>query len=96
MGQLIGGVLAANQAIAQRAARLVKVEYKDLAAIITIEEAIAENSYFGTTTSIKKGDADATFNSCDHIIMGTTRNGAQEHFYMETMAFVAVPNNEKV
>ena len=36
-GQIIGMVLAENQMLAQRAAKLVKVSYNDLAAIITIE-----------------------------------------------------------
>jgi xanthine dehydrogenase/oxidase len=96
VGQLIAGVLAASQAIAQRAAKLVNVEYKDLPAIISIEDAIAANSYFpAKMSSIKKGDMEATIASSDHIIKGMTRNGAQEHFYLETNAFVAVPNNEE-
>lgn len=36
-GQIIGMVLADNQNIAQRAAKLVKVSYNDLPSIITIE-----------------------------------------------------------
>ena len=37
MGQVIGVVLAADRATAQRAARRVKVTYEDLPAVITIE-----------------------------------------------------------
>ena len=36
-GQIIGMVLAENQMLAQRAAKLVKVSYSDLPAVITIE-----------------------------------------------------------
>ena len=37
IGQLIGLVVAKTRPLAQRAAQLVKIEYKDLPAIITIE-----------------------------------------------------------
>ena len=37
IGQLIGLVVAKTRPLAQRAAKLVKIEYKDLPAIITIE-----------------------------------------------------------
>lgn len=37
MGQIIGGILAENQAIAQRAAKSVKIQYETLDTILTIE-----------------------------------------------------------
>ena len=37
IGQLIGLVVAKTYPLAQRAAQLVKIDYKDLPAIITIE-----------------------------------------------------------
>lgn len=37
LGQVIGVVLARNQPLAQRAAKAVKVTYKDLPSVITIE-----------------------------------------------------------
>ena len=44
-GMVIGAVVAKDQSTAQRAARKVHVEYQDLPAIITMEEAIAAKSY---------------------------------------------------
>ena len=35
-GQVIGAIVAVNQDVAQSAARLVRVEYEDLPAVITI------------------------------------------------------------
>lgn len=36
-GHIIGAIVADNQAIAQRAAKLVKVEYEELKPVMTIE-----------------------------------------------------------
>ena len=47
VGQVIGAVVAIDKNIARRAANKVKVSYEELPAIITIEQAIAANSYFG-------------------------------------------------
>ncbi|PSN50798.1 Xanthine dehydrogenase/oxidase [Blattella germanica] len=77
-GQVIGAVVAEDQAIAQRAAKLVKVVYKDLdPVIITIE-----------------GDVDAAFKSADHVLESEARMGGQEHFYLETHCTIAVPKGE--
>ena len=40
MGQVIGAILAESPEIAEKAAKLVSVEYQDLPALMTIEEAI--------------------------------------------------------
>jgi xanthine dehydrogenase molybdopterin-binding subunit B len=37
-GMVIGAILAVDQETAQRAARLVRVDYEDLPALITMEE----------------------------------------------------------
>jgi len=41
VGQVIGAVLADSAAIAEKAAKLVSVEYEELPAVMTIEDAIA-------------------------------------------------------
>lgn len=45
VGQVIAVVVAENQAQAQRAAHAVQVQYEDLPAVISIEDAIAASSY---------------------------------------------------
>ena len=44
-GHPIGAVLASNEAVARKAAALVKIEYKILKPIVTIDDAIEVNSY---------------------------------------------------
>lgn len=93
-GQPIGMVLADSAKHAELGARAVIVQYEDLPAIFTIEEAIAKGSYFDHYKYIKNGDVDAAFKNADHVFSGVARMGGQEHFYLETQACVVVPKPE--
>ncbi|EDO33869.1 predicted protein [Nematostella vectensis] len=93
-GQAIGAVVAETQAQAQRAAKAVKIEYEDLPRILTIEDAIAANSFIDPPLKMENGDLEAGFRASDHVIEGEMRTGAQEHFYLETHATIAVPKGE--
>lgn len=46
VGQIIGVVVADSQAVAQRAAAKVKITYEELPAIVTMDEAIKNNSFY--------------------------------------------------
>lgn len=93
-GQAIAMIIATSANKATEAARAVKVEYEELPAIMTIEEAIEAESYHPVYREIKKGDVDEAFKNCDYVFTGTARMGGQEHFYLETNACVAVPSPE--
>ncbi|KAL4225353.1 hypothetical protein ACF0H5_016042 [Mactra antiquata] len=94
IGQLIGAVLAVTREIARKATYLVKVEYEDLPAILTIEDAIANNSYFGERQFLEEGDIQKGFNESDHVVTGEYRTGHQEHFYLEPQSAYAIPKVE--
>lgn len=94
VGQPIGMILADTMKRAEQAARAVKIEYEELPAIFTIEEAIQTESYFNHFRHIKKGDTEKAFEEADHVFTGTVRMGGQEHFYLETQACLAVPKPE--
>jgi xanthine dehydrogenase/oxidase len=94
VGQPIGMILADTAKHAEQAARAVKIEYEDLPAIFTIEEAIQTDSYFNHFRHIQKGDTEKAFAEADHVFTGTARMGGQEHFYLETQACLAVPKPE--
>ncbi|KAL8915107.1 MAG: hypothetical protein Q9171_000410 [Xanthocarpia ochracea] len=93
-GQPIGMILADSAKRAEAGARAVHIDYEDLPAIFTIEEAIANESYFQHYRYINKGDAEKAFKEADHVYTGIARMGGQEHFYLETQACVAVPKPE--
>lgn len=96
-GQTIGVIVAVDQATAQAAARMVKVEYEEIQPIIvTIEDAIKYNSFYPQfPKTIKRGNVKAVFDDKNNIIIeGQCRMGGQEHFYLETHAAFAIPKKE--
>ncbi|XP_046388160.1 xanthine dehydrogenase-like [Ischnura elegans] len=96
IGQVIGAVVAIDQATAQRASKLVKVVYEDLhPLILTIEEAIAHKSFHeGTNRMLTKGDVDAGMKMSTHVLEGEVHLGGQEHFYLETNCAIAIPRED--
>ncbi len=93
-GQLIALIIAKNQKIAQRASKLVKVQYETLPHILTIQEAIEKDFFFSKPTVIKHGNIEAGFQSSEHILEGEVFLGGQEHFYFETQCSLVVPKKE--
>ncbi|KAG7008356.1 ruvB-like helicase 1 [Physcia stellaris] len=93
-GQPIGMILADSAKHAEAGARAVKVQYEELPAIFTIEEAIAHQSYFDHYRYINNGDVEGAFKTADHVFTGIVRMGGQEHFYLETQACVVIPKPE--
>lgn len=94
-GAPIGMVISTSPKAAERGMRAVKVEYEDLPALLTIEDAIKAKSFFPHRPVIKNGDVEEAFKNADHIFTGTSRMGGQEHFYLETQAAIAIPKPEE-
>ncbi|KAM7220208.1 molybdopterin binding Aldehyde oxidase/xanthine dehydrogenase [Rhypophila decipiens] len=90
-GQPIGMILATSAAKATEGARAVKVEYEELPAVFSMEEAIEKESFYNYFREIKKGDPEEAFKKCDYTFSGVARMGGQEHFYLETQASIAIP-----
>lgn len=94
-GQPIGIVLANTQQQAAAGARAVRVEYEELPAILTMENAIEKESFYEHFRYIKQGNPiDEAMKTADHVFSGVARIGGQEHFYLETNACVVVPKLE--
>ncbi|KAM7365856.1 hypothetical protein PAMP_016751 [Pampus punctatissimus] len=94
VGHIIGAVVADTQLHAQRAAKAVRIEYEELQAVVTIQEAIAAQSFYQPIRTIQRGDLEAGFKQADHILEGEMHIGGQEHFYLETNVSLAVPRGE--
>ncbi|KAJ7980772.1 putative Xanthine dehydrogenase [Quillaja saponaria] len=86
VGQVIGVVVADTHENAKLAARKVHVDYEELPAIFSIQDAINARSFHpNTERRLEKGNVDLCFQSaqCDKIIEGEVQIGGQEHFYLE-------------
>ncbi|XP_048480655.1 xanthine dehydrogenase [Plutella xylostella] len=95
---VIGAIVAVNETVARKAKQLVTVSYEEQKpAIITLEDAIAHKSYFhGYPRTINRGDVSKAMKECDHVINGTARTGAQEHFYLEPGAAFAIRKEDEI
>jgi xanthine dehydrogenase large subunit len=86
--QPVAWVLGETLEAARQAVGLVRVEYERLAAIVTIEEAIAAGSFHAGPVHLNRGDA-SVIESSPLRFTGELALGGQEHFYLETMAAIA-------
>ena len=92
VGQPIFAVVAESHLAARKAARLGQVEYEELPALLTIDDALAANSRFEDGPVIwSKGDAAAAIGEAAHVVEGSMELGGQEHFYLESQAALAIP-----
>ena len=85
-GQAVAWVVAGDTATAQRAAQAVKVEYRELPACLSIDQAIAEQRFHLPPSRIVRGDVDTAMQASAHRLRGEVRCGGQDHFYLETHA----------
>lgn len=92
VGQPVFLVVADSHLAARRAARKARIAWRELPAILTIEEALAANSRFEDGPVLwTKGDAERAIARAPRVIRGRIHTGAQEHFYLEGQAALALP-----
>jgi xanthine dehydrogenase large subunit len=93
-GQPVVAIAATDLPTARRAARLVKVEYEDLPAILSIEEAVEKQSFLLPPLGLKRGDATTAIAKAPHRLKGEINIGGQDHFYLEGQASLAEPRED--
>lgn len=71
--------------------KLVKIEAKAETPILTIDDAMAKNSFLCQANPFVRGDVEGSLKSAPHILKGAFECGGQEHFYMESQATVVYP-----
>jgi len=94
LGQPLFLVVAESVGAARRAARLAAVDYEDLPAVLTIEDALARQSFVLPTVTLQRGDWQAAIGAAPHRLKGTLRIGGQEQFYLEGQVAYAVPKED--
>ena len=90
-GQPIAWVLAQSEPIARRAALLVRIDADPLDPVVTIEQAIAADSFHTNELRIERladdhTNIEAALGACPHRLEGELHVGGQEHFYLEAQA----------
>jgi len=85
-------VIAAESRLAlERAKRLVKLEFTDLPAILSIQEARRQKSFLGFERMIERGEVEQAFASGALEFSGHLVIKGAEHFYLESQAALAYP-----
>ncbi len=90
-GQPVAAVAAASFDQARAAAKLIEVEYEPLPAVLTVEEALARESYVSPPQTMLRGEIDAALAAAPHRLAGELRCGGQDHFYLEGQIALATP-----
>ncbi len=92
VGQPVFLVVADSHLAARKAARLAKITYAELPALLTVDQALAANSRFEAGPVIwQKGDAPRAIAAALHQVEGSFDIGGQEHFYLEGQVAAALP-----
>ncbi|MBC2834998.1 xanthine dehydrogenase molybdopterin binding subunit [Paragemmobacter straminiformis] len=94
VGQPVFLVIATSHLAARKAARLGKITYKPLPALLTIDDALAVGSRFENGPVIwTKGDAAHAIAGAAHRVEGSFEVGGQEHFYLEGQVAACLPQD---
>ena len=94
VGQVIGLVVAQTAMQARRAARKVQLHIEARPAILSVRQALKEESYVLPPVFVRRGDADAALSASAHTLTGTLEVGGQEHFYLEGQIAYALPQEQ--
>ncbi|POR06137.1 xanthine dehydrogenase molybdopterin binding subunit [Diaphorobacter sp. LR2014-1] len=94
IGQVIGLVVADSVMQARRAARQVKLSITALPAILTVQDALAAESYVLPPVHVRRGDAAQALAQAPHRLQGRLEVGGQEHFYLEGQIAYALPQEQ--
>ncbi|WP_406864677.1 xanthine dehydrogenase molybdopterin binding subunit [Streptomyces sp. HUAS MG47] len=96
-GHAVAWVLGETLEAARLGAAAVEVELEELPSLVTLQDAMAAESYHGARPLMVHGDIDAGFADSAHVLTGEFQFAGQEHFYLETHAALAlVDENEQI
>jgi xanthine dehydrogenase large subunit len=93
-GQSLFAVAADTIENARKAANLAVIEYEDKVPLLSVDDAMAANSFLMAPFVMARGDCEAALSSAKHKLSGRFRVGGQEHFYLETQASFAIPGED--
>jgi xanthine dehydrogenase large subunit len=95
VGQPMFIVVADSHDNARRAARLAQVDYAELPAILTPQQARSAQSYVLPPLHLARGDFRRAFEAAPHRLRGELQVGGQEQFYLEGQVSYAIPKEDR-
>ncbi len=93
-GQALFAVAAETVAQARRAARLARIDYAPEEPILTIDEALAAESFVLPPHTMAKGDVAAALAAAPRRLDCAITMGGQDHFYLEGQIAMALPTED--
>ncbi|MEV7723685.1 xanthine dehydrogenase molybdopterin binding subunit [Streptomyces sp. NPDC087917] len=88
-GHAVAWVLGETLEAARLGAAAVEVELDERPSVVTLQDAMAADSFHGARPVMLAGDVDAGFADSAHVFTGVFQFSDQEHFYLETHAALA-------
>ncbi|MGI9499395.1 MAG: xanthine dehydrogenase molybdopterin binding subunit [Geminicoccaceae bacterium] len=94
IGQPVFVVIAKSYFDARRAARMAKVDYEELPAVLTPKEAKRRQSFVVPPMHLKRGDPTPKLAAAPRRLKNELHVGGQEQFYLEGQISYAVPKEQ--
>ena len=93
IGHPVAVIAVENQESLKKAKQLIKIQYKNLNPILSIEEAIKNNSFIPTRHFVAGGNPQQAFKTSENMLEGQVYCAGQEHFYFESHSSLVVPED---
>jgi xanthine dehydrogenase large subunit len=90
-GQSVFAVAATTVDQARKAAKLARIDYKELEPVLDPRAALEAGSFVLPSHSITRGDSSAAIASAAHRLNGSVSLGGQDQFYLEGQIAMALP-----
>jgi xanthine dehydrogenase large subunit len=90
-GQPVAAIAAATLDAARAAAKLVEIDYEPLPCVLSVEDAMAHESFVSPPQLMVRGEVEPALACAPHRLSGELRCGGQDHFYLEGQIALAVP-----
>lgn len=90
--QIVALVVGESLERCREAARLVEVEYEPLPPVLGVRQAIASGSFHTDPNCMRRGDVTNALAAAPRCFSGEFEVGGQDHFYLETHAAYAEPD----
>lgn len=94
VGQSLFVVAAESLDLARAAAALALVDYEELPAVLSVEQAIAADSFVLPSRHLVRGNPRDALKAASNRLQGRFEIGGQDHFYLEGHISVATPRED--